>query len=557
MNPILPPRPEVVAALLHPGSPLKHRLSGAVRLVERADRIRTKLESGWLGPGSPHAWVRVREGTTLAIKVGDHIYREYGDGPRVADLWRDYELPAPLHHVPTLAARQALEVMEQQGGFRFYPRQALVTLAVAATPGALVAAETGAGKTLMGIALTYIHRPPTTLILVPQGVLQQWQEQFAKFWPGQEIRRLAAGDIGRGVVSPGIWLSYHHEFLLNHGGLARQLDPQAFDQVVVDEAHLLQNPDTLMGDALWRLQPRWRYALTATPVPNRLRDIYPLCRWLRPEVEYHYNNQAEYILHADGRRVPVDPVEPLSPALFAAELSPVVAAVRKTDLRPDLPPCHVRIVRHELSPEQRKTYSFYENEWTLPRGDGGTIARVRLNHLRNVCARGGIQKNEALVRRILDLVGSGEQVVAACSRTLQSTWLETRVAPHLDCPVARIDSTIPAGCHAVQARVFREGQAQVMFIGARCAYGFNWNNCAWLLIGSPEWGLGTILQVLGRVWRLDSPRPVHCEIHVCAGTVEERMIRTVALKESAATAVLYGSACSLLLEPASVDALRH
>jgi hypothetical protein len=540
LTPIVEPRPEVAAAFLRPGMELRRRSTGQLERVHRVERIRVKHEDGWLGPGSPHTEMRVRTGDALSVVVGGCCYRDVPSRtvPTIRDLVRDYELPPVLESKPSQHFCSSLVRMERDAGFSFYDKQFSLISRLATRSGAMPAVDTGGGKTLIGISLIHLLAPRRVLVLPPQGLMPQWLAQFNRFLPGAKVKRLTRADIRDSQIADGIWLSYHHEFLLNDGGLCSLLQPDAFDMVVIDEAHLLMNPETVMAQRLFATSPRLRFALTATPVPNRLTDPYPLCRWLLPGHGFRPPHQEEFIVHDDGRREPVEPVEPLSPALYAADLAPVVVAMRKQDLRPDLPPCTVRIVTHDMSPAQAKSYRHFTEEWTLPKGDAGTIARVRQSHLRNVCALGDTPKNRALANRISSLLSHGERVVVASARTAQSDWIEGAIHGEL---ASRIDSTVPASQHATEADAFKRGDTDLLLIGLRCAYGYSFSDVAWMLVASPEWGLGTVLQSLGRVWRLDSQRPVTCEIHVAAGTIEEEVVRTVALKESAATAVLYGS----------------
>jgi hypothetical protein len=540
MHPIIPPRPEVAAALLSAGMELRHRATGQHHRIDWAERIETTVDSGWLGPGSPHPFIHRRTGDGLAISINGAIYRDpCGRSlPGIADLLADYELP-PFPFSPRFnCGGQTLMFMEQQAGFRFYSKQRDVILSVASRTGALIAVDTGGGKTLIGISLLRLLRPRCSLVLAPQGLLDQWGQQFARFWPGQEVKRLTAADIRESRIPNGIWISYHHEFLLNDGGLAARLAPEAIDCIIIDEAHLLMNSETIMASTLFRLRPQLRYALTATPVPNRLDDPYPLCRWLLPGHGFRPPRTEELRLHSDGRREIPPPTTPLSPSLYAADLAPVVVAVRKSDMRPDLPSCRVEIVRHPMSPELRASYQHISERWTMQRGDPGTIARVRQSLQRGLCARGDGPKDAAIRQRISRLNERGEKVVVACARTRQTTALSAGLAS----PSWRIDSTVNAKLHAEHAAAFKQAAAPAnLFIGIKCAYGYSFSDVAHLVIGSPEWGLGTVLQTLGRVWRLDSQRPVLCEVHVYADSIEEEIVETLALKESAATAVLYGS----------------
>lgn len=233
---------------------------------------------------------------------------------------------------------------------------------------------------------------------------------------------------------------------------------------------------------------------------------------------------------------------PVDPILFSAELMRVVVAVRKIDLRPDLPPITVNIHRVAMSKEHRDLYEFISNDWRPKKGDAGTVVRLRMSKQRETCVKTGDfnWRNQCVLDRIVQLVGKGEQVVVGCARTEQSSWLASEVKK-LGLSFSRIDSTRAASKHGEAADKFKAMETQFMLIGVRCAYGYSFPECAHGILASPEWGLGTVIQFYGRFYRLNSNRPVTCDVFICKDTVEEEMIDTLGLKEHAANTVLFGN----------------
>lgn len=54
-------------------------------------------------------------------------------------------------------------------------------------------------------------------------------------------------------------------------------------RVILDEAHCIKNPTTLVSRACCALQAERRWCVTGTPIQNSLQDIYALLKFLRHE----------------------------------------------------------------------------------------------------------------------------------------------------------------------------------------------------------------------------------------------------------------------------------
>ena len=53
-----------------------------------------------------------------------------------------------------------------------------------------------------------------------------------------------------------------------------------FDMVIADEAHKACNLNAQLTDALIRMQPKYKFAFTATPIPNKASNLFSLLGWL-------------------------------------------------------------------------------------------------------------------------------------------------------------------------------------------------------------------------------------------------------------------------------------
>lgn len=67
-----------------------------------------------------------------------------------------------------------------------------------------------------------------------------------------------------------------------------------FHRVILDEAHTIKNRNTQMAAACCRLESTYRWCLTATPIQNKIEELYSLLKFLRVRP---YCEWAEFRMH--------------------------------------------------------------------------------------------------------------------------------------------------------------------------------------------------------------------------------------------------------------------
>ncbi|WP_407268368.1 DEAD/DEAH box helicase [Radiobacillus sp. PE A8.2] len=145
---------------------------------------------------------------------------------------------------------------------------------------AILADEVGLGKTIeAGLVLKeYMIRGlvKKALILVPASLVNQWVLELSqKFYiPALSQRRRPVWDQQNIVITSmdTAKRSPHREKILE----------QDYDFVLIDEAHKLKNHKTKNYEFVRALKKKYCLLLTATPVQNKLTDIFNLVSILKP-----------------------------------------------------------------------------------------------------------------------------------------------------------------------------------------------------------------------------------------------------------------------------------
>jgi SNF2 family DNA or RNA helicase len=133
-------------------------------------------------------------------------------------------------------------------------------------------------------------------------------------------------------------------------------------RVILDEAHTIRNRNTIVAQALWALEARFRWCLTGTPIQNTIEDIYSLIAFLRfPE-------------YSDWQRFRTGILAPIKKGYAKAKamkrLQAVLAGIllqRTKDseidgvkILPDLPPKSIVVKHATFGPEQEEFYKAFQ-----------------------------------------------------------------------------------------------------------------------------------------------------------------------------------------------------
>jgi SNF2 family DNA or RNA helicase len=202
----------------------------------------------------------------------------------------------------------------------------------------------------------------TTLLVSPLSTIANWEEQIKQhIKPGtlkyyiyhgagriKDIKKLAEYDL---VITT--YGSVASEF--NHRSKKKQgkfpLEEINWFRIVLDEAHMIREQSTQQSKAICRLSAQRRWAVTGTPVQNRLEDLGALMTFLRIKPFDERGGFAQYIMA---------PFKMCDPEILP-KLRLLVDSItlRRLKDRIDLPPRHDKLVKLDFSDEERALYEIF------------------------------------------------------------------------------------------------------------------------------------------------------------------------------------------------------
>ena len=160
--------------------------------------------------------------------------------------------------------------------------------------GGILADDMGLGKTLQMIAVLLAAKlegkTGTSLIVTPASLVFNWGEEFKKFAPELKVT-LAAGT--QAERQKRLEESVHSDVLITSYDLLKRdaalYEGREFLYQVLDEAQYIKNHATAAAKAVKVIKSRFRFALTGTPIENRLSELWSIFDYLMPGFLYGYD----------------------------------------------------------------------------------------------------------------------------------------------------------------------------------------------------------------------------------------------------------------------------
>ncbi|MGH2761013.1 MAG: DEAD/DEAH box helicase [Thermoleophilaceae bacterium] len=149
---------------------------------------------------------------------------------------------------------------------------------------AILADEVGLGKTIeAGLVLSELRLrglAGRVLVLAPAGLVGQWREELERKFGLPSVLASTGGwqpggDGPEAIVVASIAAA-------RRDPLRAAIAAPDWDLVIADEAHRLKNPRSASARLARSLRARYLLLLTATPVENRLADLFQLVSLVRP-----------------------------------------------------------------------------------------------------------------------------------------------------------------------------------------------------------------------------------------------------------------------------------
>ena len=401
--------------------------------------------------------------------------------------------------------------------------------------GGILADEVGLGKTLMTITTIVNNPKPNTLILAPKSLLVQWKAEFERFAPNVSVEITESRTFSYNKDNNCVHVVIASHSRLNSRGIIDPSDTKfcrvKWDRVVIDEAHCIKNKKSKLHKACCELRTKIRWALTATPVMNKMLDFIYTMKWIGIGQDLCQNFKQEVAKEFIMRRTKED--------------------VSKHNESLKLPECSINV--HHLKFQNADEYALYTNVYSqmqdqmhkmASNGNKNTIKALELLlRIRQVCCHPatyieGISKKGARKRKYNKIDAAHKNATWDKSTKLNAIMESIQQTPEDDkCLVfchfikemdaycdalaengighTRLDGSMDIETRASNVTYFSGDQNCKVFVIQMNTGGVGYNLQAanWVYITSPTWNPSLQHQIVGRAHRTGQKKNVHVNVY--------------------------------------------
>ncbi|TGV05609.1 DEAD/DEAH box helicase, partial [Mesorhizobium sp. M00.F.Ca.ET.186.01.1.1] len=299
---------------------------------------------------------------------------------------------------------------------------------------------------------------------------------------------------------------------------------RTFHTLFLDEAQAFKNHTTQTAQAVKSIQAGQRFALTGTPIENRLEELWSIYDVVFPEL---FPQRKAF--------------QDLPREVIAKRARPFLLRRLKSEVLQELPEKIETLQATALLPEQQKLYIAYLaklqqdavkhlNEQTFDKNRIKILAG--LTRLRQLCCHpalfvegyeGSSAKFEQLLEVLEECLGAGTRVLLFSQFTEMLAIIGRELGDH-GIPFFYLDGNTPAAERIELCNRFNDGECDLFLMSLKAGgTGLNLTGADTVILYDLWWNPAVEEQAADRAHRIGQKRVVQVIRLVAQGTVEEKM----------------------------------
>ena len=414
--------------------------------------------------------------------------------------------------------------------------------------GGILADEMGLGKTIQTITylLSEKQNDPSmkALIIVPASLVYNWYQECKQFAPElkvQVVNGVKDKRVEQLETEADVYVTSYQSFRQDeklHAKIAYQV-------LILDEAQMVKNSQTKTAQALRKLTIPKRFALSGTPVENKLEELWSIFQVIIPGF---FPSKAKF------KKFPTE--------LIAQMIQPFVLRRTKEEVLLDLPERIETNYFNELSKEQKEIYlaQLEQIQKTLAQMNSDEFKKNRisilagLTRLRQICCspqlylddfHGESGKLEQLKELLTQALENNRRILIFSQFASMLNLIEAELAK-LDIPCFKLDGSTPSKQRMEMVEAFNQGDKPVFLFSLKAGgTGVNLTGANTVILYDLWWNPAVEDQATSRAHRMGQKEVVEVWRLITEGTIEEKIYELQQSKRELFDQVMQGDESSL------------
>lgn len=433
--------------------------------------------------------------------------------------------------------------------------------------GGILADDMGLGKTIQAIGILLEEKQQrqrqekeavTSLIICPASLVYNWENEIHTFAPELTVQTVT-GTAAEREQQLRLWDQF--DVLVTSYDLLKrdmiQYEGMQFRFQIIDEAQYIKNQATQSAKAVKLIHAQTRYALTGTPIENRLSELWSIFDYLMPGFLFSYSRfKKEY-----EQPIVKDSDEKALRSLHRL-IGPFVLRRLKQDVLKELPDKLETVIYSRAEAEQKEVYTAHaiqlKKQLEQEDENSGYSDKLQilaqLTRLRQLCCdpalcyenyKGGSAKLDTCMELITGGVEGGHKILLFSQFT---TMLE-RIAARLKkegIPFYTLTGSTPKEERIRMVGMFQKDEIPVFLISLKAGgTGLNLTAADIVIHYDPWWNVAAQNQATDRTHRIGQEKQVSVFKLIMKDTIEENIMKLQESKRNLAEQIITEGTLSL------------
>jgi superfamily II DNA or RNA helicase len=421
------------------------------------------------------------------------------------------------------------------------------------TGRAVLADDMGLGKTIQGIGvaelLAQMAGISRVLVVCPASLKSQWRDEIHRFCDRDVQLILGRADERAGQYADGAFFT-----VCNYEQVLRDLthvEAVDWDLIILDEGQRIKNWESKTSQVVRSLHSRFALVLSGTPLENRLDELYTVVQFvdagqLGPAYKFLHRHR---IVDDNGRVQGYKKLDELR-----EQLKPILLRRTRGEVMDQLPDRTTSVVRVTPTEEQLELHAGFMRKVVQITSKKYLTEMDLLQLQKNLlmCRMtadstfladkeepGYSSKLDRLGELLEELASQPDRKIVLFSEWRRMLNLIEPLLQRLGMDFVRLDGQVPQKQRPAIVRKFQEEpECRAILMTNAGSTGLNLQSANVVINVDLPWNPAVLEQRVARAHRMGQKNPVHVYLLVTEGTLEEKLLDTLALKQDLAIAAL-------------------